>query len=83
MEKVAKAGPIVLVREEGPAGPILNFIVLSGSRVQQVFSLCQRHLAGHPAAIELLEEFVGDLRQARPSPSAPATSNHDEEEKQA
>ena len=83
MEKVAKAGPIVLVREEGPAGPILNFIVLSGSRVQQVFSLCQRHLAGHPAAIELLEEFVGDLKWARSPLSALATSNHDEEEKQA
>ena len=62
MDKVAKAGPIVLLREQTPEGPVINFIVLSGGRVLQVFSLHQRHLVGHRNAIELLSEFVEELK---------------------
>ena len=63
MDKVAKAGPIVLLREQTPEGAVLNFIVLSGGKVLQVFSLRERHLIAHRSAIELLSEFVEDLKE--------------------
>jgi len=63
MEQVAKAGPLILLREDTVEGEVLNFIVLSGPRVQQVFSLKERHLIGHPWAIELLAQFVQYLKK--------------------
>ena len=62
MEKLAKAGPLILLRERTEEGPVINFIVLSGGRVLQVFSLHQRHLIGRREAIEILSEFVDELR---------------------
>ena len=63
MERVAKAGPLILLWEDTAEGEVLNFIVLSGPRVQQVFSLKERHLIGRPEAIELLAQFVQCLQE--------------------
>jgi len=63
VERVAKAGPLILLWEDTAEGEVLNFIVLSGARVQQVFSLKERHLIGRPEAIELLAVFIERLKE--------------------
>jgi len=61
-QQAAKAGPIVVVRDDTEKGPVLQLIAIDGDRAVRIFNLYQTHLCKSPEALDLIENFISEAR---------------------